>query len=155
MGGRQRLVVFLVIAASLAGWRGASLAKEQPITCKEAPAAVLAAFANAYPRATIKGCAREEEKGQTVYELASVEGKTRRDVTYSADGKPLSVEEAIDLTGLPAGVKAAFNKRFPHGKILSVETVTKGDIMGYEFRIRNEGRTREIVFDAEGNELKM
>lgn len=147
-----RLRVVLLAASTLL--LGASaLAKEQRITRDEVPKAVLSAFEEAYPKATIKGYARETEKGQTAYEIESVEGNTRRDITYNSDGKLISVEEAVGISDLPPGVKGALAKKFPDAKILRAERVMKGAVAAYEFRIEHEGTTTEIVFDAEGKEL--
>lgn len=119
------------------------------------PGAVLEAFAKAYPNATIKGYSKETENGQVLYEIESEEGKTARDVTYSADGNVISVEETLDTSELPEGVKAALDTKFPGGKILKAEKVTKGAVVAYEFRIKHKGKKMEIVFDPEGNELRM
>ena len=151
----QRLVQLVVLATLVLGLSASALAQEQRIIRKDVPAAVLAVFAQAYPKATIKGYRKEMDKGQTVYEIESVEGKTRRDVTYSADGKLISVEETVNTNELPPGVKAALDKKFPGGKILRAEKVTKRTVVGYEFQIEHKGKTTEIVFDPTGNELKM
>ena len=150
----QRRVLGALIALPVLALSELVLAKEQRITRNEVPEAVLAAFEEAYPKATIKGYARETEKGQTAYEIESLEGKTRRDVTYTPHGKLISVEETVDTSDLPPGVKAALAKKFPDGKVLRAERVMKGAVVGYEFRIEHEGATTEIVFDAQGNELK-
>ena len=151
----QRLVQLVVLATLVLGLSASALAQEQRILRKDVPAVVLAAFAGAYPKATIKGYSKEMDKGQTVYEIESVEGKTTRDVTYSADGKLISVEESVNTSELPPGVKAVLDKKFPGGKILRAEKVTKGTVVGYEFRIEHLGKTTEIVFDPKGNELKL
>ncbi len=151
----QRLVQFLVLPTLVLGLSALALAQEQRITRKDLPAAVLTAFAKAYPKATIKGYSKEMDEGQTVYEIESVEGKTTRDVIYSADGKLISVEESVSTSELPPEVKAALDKRFPGGKILRAEKVTKGTVVGYEFQVQHKGKTTQIVFDPKGNELKL
>jgi hypothetical protein len=160
----QTLVQVAVLASLILGLSASSLTQERRIACKNVPAAVLAAFTEAYPKAVIKGCSKEMDKGQTVYEIVSVEGKTRRDIIYSADGKLILVEESLDVSEMPPPVKAALDKKFPGAKILRSEKVTKGTVVGYEFQIENKSkRTRrrlprlrtEIVFDSMGNELKL
>ena len=151
----HRPVQLVILAPLVLGLSMSALAQERQITRKDVPAAVLVAFAEAYPRAVIKGYSKEMDKGQTVYEIESVEGKTTRDVIYSADGKLISVEEAVDTSDLPPGVKAALDKKFPGGKIVRAEKVTKGTVVGYEVWIQHMGKTTEIVFDPNGKELKM
>ena len=128
--------------------------KEQQINRKGVPAAVLAAFEKAFPSATIKGYSKEKDNGQLTYEIESVEGTITRDVTYTEDGTLISVEETVDTSQLPQGVSAALDKKFPGGKIRKAEKITKGNIVTYEFKIKHNGRTTEVVFDPEGNEVK-
>ncbi len=116
---------------------------------------MLAAFENAYPNAKIKGYSKEMDNGRLVYEIESVEGSAARDVTYTADAALVSVEETMDTSELPPGVRAALDKKFPGGKIRKAEKVTKGAVVAYEFKIKHNGRTTEVAFDAEGNELNL
>ena len=149
----QKLVPLLALAALVLGLT-AALAGERQIERKEVPAAVLAAFAGAYPKADIKGYSTEEENGQTVYEIESVEGLVTRDVTYTADGAVVSLEETLDTSALPRKVKSALKKTFPKGKVLKAEKVTKGSVVAYEFQIELNGQKTEVVFDPQGNELE-
>jgi hypothetical protein len=53
----------LMVALAVAGCMGAPAgAKEQKIRCEAVPAAVRAAFEQAYPKANIKACAKEALK---------------------------------------------------------------------------------------------
>ena len=155
----QRLIQLALLAALILGLGAPVVAQgeqEQQIKRKDVPAAVLAAFAKAYPNAKIKGYSKEPEteNGQAVYEIECAEGKTTRDVTYAADGTLVLIEETLDTSELPPGVKAALDNKFPDGKIRKAERVTKGTDVRYEFKIKHNGQTTEIVFDPEGNELE-
>lgn len=154
MKPRKMLVQFLLLAALVCGLAAPSLARERQIGREEVPAAVLTAFAGAYPNATVKGYSTEKEKNQVVYEIESVEGMVMRDVTYAADGTVVSIEETLDKSALPREVKSALNKRFPKGKVLKAEKVTRGADVAYEFQVEDKGKRFEIVFDSEGNELE-
>jgi len=151
----QRLVQLVVLASLVLGLSAPAPAQVQQLTRKDVPAAVLAAFETAYPKATIKRFIKEMDKGQIVYELETIEGKTTRDIIYSADGKMLLLEESVNLSDLPPAVKAALDKKHPGEKILRSEKVIKGSVTGYEFQIEHNGKTIEVVFDSMGNELKM
>jgi hypothetical protein len=135
---------------------GSALAEdgEQIVPCKDIPAAVMAAFAKAYPNATIKSCAKEVEDGETSYEVASVENDVNRDVLYDPEGKLIVVEETIAITGVPKTVQSAVDKKFPKGEILLVEKLMRGSSVNYEFQIRDMGEVKEIVFDPAGNEVE-
>jgi hypothetical protein len=129
--------------------------QETQVQKKDVPEPVLAAFAKAYPKATIKGYAKEMEKGQTMYEVESVEGKTHRDVSFAPDGKLLVVEESMELKDVPAAVQQALEKKFPKAKVNLVEKVTEGGSVGYEFKVTTaEGKKAEVKFDASGKEVK-
>src|SRR5262245_64073301 len=84
-----------------------ALTEEQKLSCRAVPAPVRTAFEKAFPKAKIKHCSREVEKDKTAYEIASLEGETRRDVTFSADGTMVSVEEAIAFGSAPEAVQRA------------------------------------------------
>ena len=72
-----------------------------PNFCDGVPGAVRAAFEKAYPKATVNACAQEVEAGETVYEIASKEGGTGRDVLFRADGGLILVEETVALGDVP------------------------------------------------------
>ena len=150
----QKLVPLLALAALVLGLTATTLAGERQIERKDVPAAVLAAFAGAYPKAEIKGYSTEEENGQTVYEIESVEGLVTRDVTYATNGTLISLEETLDTSALPRKVKSALHKAFPKGKVLKAERITKGTAVTYEFQIEHNGQKSEVVFDPQGNELE-
>ena len=127
---------------------------ELTIQCKEVPAAVTSAFAKAYPTATIKGCAKEVEKGQTSYEISSIDGKTARDILYHADGKLIVVEETIDIGSLPEPVQRAAHEKVPKGEIILAEKLTHDSSVTYELQVKDKGETMEIVLDPDGKELE-
>jgi hypothetical protein len=130
-------------------------AGETKLTKKDVPAAVIAAFEKAYPKATMKGFSKEVEKGQTLYEVESVEGKMTRDATYAADGKVHAVEESMDMKDVPAAVQQALEKKYPKAKVDLAEKVTEGNNVGYEFKlITAAGKKAEAKFDAKGKEEK-
>ena len=129
--------------------------QETKIAKKDVPAAVIAAFEKAYPKATMKGFSREMEKGKTVYEVESVEGKMTRDATYSADGKLQVVEESVEMKDVPAAVQQALEKKYPKAKVNRAEKVMEGSSVGYEFHVTTaQGKKAEVKFDAAGKEVK-
>lgn len=141
------------LLAILAGATGAS-AQEQAISCDAVPAAVRVAFEKAFPKATIKECAKEVEKGQTSYEISSTEGETRRDVLFYADGTLIVIEEAIPIESAPDPVQQAVRKMYPGGEIMLAEKLTRDGAVLYEFQVKHLGKLVEIVFDPSGNEVK-
>jgi hypothetical protein len=110
-------------------------AQEKRIPKKGVPQAVISAFEKVYPKATMKGFAREVEGGKTYYEVESVDGNTTRDLLYSADGTVYEIEEGIAAGDLPAPVKSAVTKKYPDGKILKAEKTTHGTAIQYEIKV--------------------
>lgn len=144
-------------AAPKAAPKAAAKAEESEMSVakKDVPAPVLAAFAKAYPKATVKGYAKETEKGQTSYEVESMEGPLHRDVSYAADGKLLLVEESIELKDVPAAVQQALEKMYPKAKVNIAEKVMDGASVAYEFHVTTpQGKKAEVKFDAAGKEVK-
>lgn len=128
---------------------------EKEISKKDVPAPVLAAFAKAYPKATVKGFAKELKNGNPVYEVESMEGPTHRDVSFAPDGKVLTVEESMDMKDVPEAVRQALEKKFPMAKVELAEKVMEGTSVAYEFHVTTaQGKEAEVKFDANGKEVK-
>jgi hypothetical protein len=117
------------------------------------PKAVLTAFKTAYPVAVIKGTSKEMEKGLVRYELESVDGKINRDIVYASDGSALEIEESGDIGPIPAAVKQAIAEKYPQGKLLKIEKMTRDQEVSYEALIR-VGKTKiEMEFSPDGKEM--
>jgi hypothetical protein len=129
-------------------------AAERKIACKSVPAAASDAFKAAYPKAVVKGCAKETDKGAVAYEFSSEEGKTHRDVVYSEDGKLMVAEETIPFDTAPDAVKAAVKQKYPKGTVTLAEKLTGHGVVKYEFRVKSAGKTVEAVFDEQGREVE-
>jgi hypothetical protein len=136
-----------------AGGMSASAQEEQAIKCNKVPAAVYTAFQTAYPKATIRDCSKEIEKGKVAYEISSLEDKTRRDILYHEDGTVIVVEEAIPSGDLPEPVRLAIGKKYPKGPITLAERLTRDSTVSYEIRLKHRGKTLELVYDPDGKEV--
>jgi hypothetical protein len=115
----------------------------------ELPAAVKDAFKKSYPKATIRGTAKETEDGKTVYEVESVENGKARDLMYNADGTVISIEEEMNAADLPAPVAAALKKLYPKATISVAEKVTEGKTIQYELQIKGAAVTN-VAFLPDG-----
>ncbi|HXC18063.1 MAG TPA: PepSY-like domain-containing protein [Holophagaceae bacterium] len=146
----SRALVFLLAAACLAP---SARAGEKKLSEKQMPAPVLAAFHKAYPAAAIRGLAVETEHGQTTYEVESLDGKTRRDLSYLADGTLAEIEETIPESDLSAPVLAAVKAKHPAVKIRKAEKDTKGSAVTYEIHVEENGRHHEVAVTPDGRVL--
>jgi len=99
------------------------------------PAAVEAAFKKAYPTATIKNSSAEKEDGKVEYEIESVDGTTKRDLVYLADGTLVVAEEQIEAAAVPAPVLTALKARYPKATVTKYEKLTKGTAISYEMAL--------------------
>lgn len=127
-------------------------AADKKITKKDVPVAVLKAFEQAYPKATVKGYAMEKEDGTTYYELETIDGKTKRDLLYHEDGTTVEIEEAVTMKDLPAAVAKAFAKESPKLQASKIEKVTRGASVTYDFSM-GKGKS-ELVIDPSGTIVK-
>jgi hypothetical protein len=114
------------------------------------PEAVQAAFKTTYPKAFIIGMSKETEKGVTYYEIESVDGKQKRDLLFTADGKVAEIEEAIDPAALPEAVTRILSKNFPDAKLLNAEALTKDGQKSFEVQMQLKGKKKEVAFDVFG-----
>jgi hypothetical protein len=114
------------------------------------PPAVLDSFKAAYPQAVIKGASQETEKGVTYYEIESVDGKTGRDLLYTADGTAVEVEESVAPGTLPPAVLQALAEAYPGYKILKAEELLKGGQKFFELQIGVKDKKIGVTIDPSG-----
>ncbi len=143
-------VFLLVCAVNMVAFAQA----EKKIAKKDVPASIIAAFAQAYPKAIVKTYIKEQKDGKTVYELESKDGSLSRDVIYAADGTVLEVEEAMDVKALPEAVAKAVLAQYPKAALKTAEKITKGAIIEYEVGFKSGKSTMEMVLDANGTVVK-
>ena len=142
-----------LLAGACAVLTAQAQASERKLTEKQMPAAVLAAFHKAYPAATIHGLSVEKEHGKAFYEVESLDGTTRRDLSYLADGSVAEIEETIAAADLPAAVRAAVKSKHPRGMVMKAEKNTKGATLTYEILVLDGKNLREVVVNPAGKVL--
>ena len=115
-----------------------------------APQAVMSAFKQAYPNATILHVSRERRDGKVVYELETRDGTMRRDLIYDLEGHTLEIEEILPADSVPAAVRAGLERDLKGATILGAERVMRADTVLYEVQARKAGRTQILTYDPEG-----
>jgi hypothetical protein len=104
---------------------------------------------------TVHGCVKDVSGGKTTYEIEMVTPNGSKDVTFSAAGDVLEVEQQVDTAALPPAVAAAFTKAAGGGKLGKVESLTReGKLVAYESTIEKGGRHRELAFRPDGTTMK-
>ena len=88
--------------------------------------------------ATIKGYSEETENGKTTYEVEMMVHGHTKDVELDPSGAVVEIEEEAAMDSLPANVKAGLTAKAAGGKILKVETLTKGSkLVAYEAKVQS------------------
>ena len=148
------VMVCLLAAAALSADKEKEEGKEQKLTKKDLPAAVVTAFEKSYPKAVIKEVSKETEDSTTTYEIVSVDGTVARTVAYTADGKVAEIEEVVKVRDLPQAAQQALAKDYPKAKLERVEKVIKGGVTTFEVLVVAGKERTEVVLDSAGKQVK-
>jgi uncharacterized membrane protein YkoI len=133
--------------------KGSAEDAEQKVTLESLPPAVQRAVKAQSEGATLRGLAKEQQDGATVYEVELTVHGRHRDVILDAQGTTLIVEEETTLSEIPPSARSAIQKAVGKGKLLLVEKVTKGATTFYEAQI-SDGKAVEVKVDADGKTVK-
>jgi len=126
-------------------------AAERKVQMKDLPPAVQQAVQANLNGGTLKGLSREVEHGKTQYEVESTLNGRARDFLLDTAGHLIEVEEELAIDAVPAPVKAAAEAR---GKIVMIESVTRGRTVTYEAHVEKNGKKIEVALDANGKSPK-
>jgi uncharacterized membrane protein YkoI len=133
---------------------GTLCAADQKIKLQDMPPAVQQAVKEQSKGATVRGYAKEVEDGKTSYEAELTVNGRAKDISFSADGKVLAIEETVPLASIPAPARAAIQKIAGAGKVNKVESVTEEGTINYEAAITKGGKRSEVKVNAEGKAVK-
>jgi hypothetical protein len=129
-------------------------AQEKKIKRSDLPPAVEKTVAAQSAGATIKGFSTEKENGQTLFEMELTVNGHSKDISMTADGAIVEIEEQVALDSLSAEVKAGLQAKAGNGKILKVETLTKKNkIVAYEAQVETNGKKSEVQVGPDGKPL--
>jgi len=147
---KRSLIAFalLVTTASALG------AQERKIARRNLPAAVARTAATESQGAKIRGYSQEHEKGQTFYEVEMTVNGHHRDVLIDSSGTVVEVEEQVQLIDVPGAVRDSLRAAAGKGKVIGVESITKGGrIVAYEARVNTKGKRSEVSVDPDGKRI--
>jgi len=122
----------------------------QKYKSSDMPKAVIEAFNKMYPNATAIGYDIENENGGKFYEVESKEGDIRRDLLFNADGSISEIEEVIPVSSVPDNVTAGVYAKYPKGRIIKAQKVTKGSETLYEVVVKNGKKKLEVRLNTNG-----
>jgi hypothetical protein len=145
----RRILVVLGLVTVVLG------AEETRVRMKDLPPAVQKTVQEQTRTAKLRGLAKEVENGKTYYEAETTVNGKSRDILIDPDGTVVEVEEATTLAAIPEPARKAFQQQAgAAGKVLRVETVTKGSAISYEAVIQKAGKKSEVAVHADGTPVK-
>ncbi|MFO0852448.1 MAG: PepSY-like domain-containing protein [Gemmataceae bacterium] len=101
-------------------------AGEEKVPLDKVPAAIRDAVAKRFPKAKIKGAAKEQDDAKKwVYEITLKQDKLNIDVTVTPEGAITLIEQELTFKDLPTAVAATFEARYPKATYKIVESVTR------------------------------
>lgn len=146
----RQIALTAVFALGMAGLVVAKGA-DQKLQMKDLPAAVQKGVTANLNDGTLKGLSKEVEGGKTIYEVETTLNGRTRDFLLDATGRLIELEDEMAMDVVPAAVKAALEA---HGKIVKVESVTRGKVVTYEGTVEKDGKKSEVAVDANGKKVK-
>ena len=108
------------------------------------PPAVLKAFQQAYPGATLSATSQERSAGRTLLRVESVDRARRHVVLYDPSGPVVEVAEQVEERELPRPVAAAMHSH-PRAIFVSAMKVTRGGNVRYELTLRGTRKTAMVA----------
>jgi len=148
---KNYLVAFAAGTLLLAG---SASAQEKKIKRSDLPPAVEKTVAAQSAGATIRGFSTEKEKGQTLFEVEMTVSGHSKDVSMTADGSIVEVEEQVAFDSLSPEVKAGLQAKAGKGKITKVESLTKKEkLVAYEAQVVTNGKRSEVQVGPDGKPL--
>lgn len=144
----MKILILTLAAAALL----APAAPAQKVAAAQVPAAALATFKQQFP--TVKAVKWEKEGAD--YEAGFEMGKAEMSAVITAAGVLKETETEMPLAQLPAAVQktlAANYKAFKTTEAAKIVTAATGATT-YEAEISRGGKHRDVMFNADGTEVK-
>jgi uncharacterized membrane protein YkoI len=141
-------------AALLVAGAGARV-DEEKVPLDKVPKAVLDGVKAKFPKAELKGAAKETEDGKTVYEVSFQYKGANYDVILTPEGKITLIEKEIAAKDLPKAVAKALADKYPKATIKLAEELSDGDdkVTAYEVLLVTDKKELEIKLDPKGKVL--
>jgi len=139
----------ILLAASALLLAGSAFA--QKLTTAQVPAAVVATFQKAFPKAT----AVKWEKEASNYEAGFQQDGATMSALLGAGGELKEIETSLAPSALPAPVRATLALRYKSIKVNEAARIvaTKTGAITYEAEVRQNGKNRDVLFTADGKEV--
>lgn len=156
----RKTAVVMVTGLVVVVGASARAGKEEKLALDKLPQAVANAVKARFPDAKLKGAEKEEEDGETIYEVGLVENSGQKvDVSLVADGTIKEIERELEAADLPKPVRETVSAKYAGGKVKIVEEVIlvkegKEQLDCYEFKIAKGDKVTEVKIAADGKVKK-
>ena len=152
----QKFIMELcAVTTAMAFSMPAAWAAEEKVPLDKLPKAVTSAVKAKFPDAELKGAAKEEVDGKTIFEVSLKSKGHDHDVSLTPEGKIIEIEKTIAAKDLPAAVTRGLDQKYPKATIKLAEELTKGNTVSYEVVIETADKKKlEVVLDATGKITK-
>ena len=145
-----------VIMAAVAACSGAAIAQESEveIPLEELPPVVREAADEHVGQGEIRSVVKEVEDGEVHFEIEILEDGRERDVLIDSRGEVVEIGQELDVESLPKLVFDRLVSLSEGGRILEVESTSRGDTVTYEAIVATPaGRLRRVKVGADGRRL--
>jgi hypothetical protein len=144
----RRRVITLVVGAAATVFVVRAFAQTSGNQSEAAPPAVMKAFQQAYPSASVSATTQVRDGGRTVFRIEGVDKGRRRVALYDVGGAVVEVSEQVEEKELPAPVAAAMHSH-PRAIYGGGMKVTRGGSVEYHLTVRGTSKT-EMIAKADG-----
>lgn len=129
----------------------ASATHAQNLKPAQVPAAVVATFMRVFPQAKAVRWEKEDNR----YEAGFAQGGSQLSALISAAGELEETETSLAPSALPAPVRQALAKHYKGLKVSEAAKIVaaKTGAVSYEAEVRENGKSRDILFTADGHEV--
>lgn len=117
-------------AAHASGKHGKKIPKDK------IPETVRVNYGRAFGKAPIVSCYESDLDGKTVYRIVSKQDKRKVKLLYTMGGVLEEMVEPLADAQIPLPVIGSVAARFPRGKILSAQRITRGKTVLYAVTVR-------------------
>ena len=154
--GLLRMFCTFFIIGTVLSFSSCEKEYENEITEKEVPQAVLKAFTENYPGASVREYSEEFEDGKKHYEISFEFQGQKIDILYNDEGEVVELEETISAEDMPGQIQEAISREIPQYSLILIESVKKEGKFFYEAKVLNlkDRKKYELFFSESGKLLE-
>jgi hypothetical protein len=123
---------------------GAAVPAQTPNRAASLPPAVLKAFEQAYPGASIAAASQQRDGDRVLYRVETVDKGRRRTALYERSGRLVERGDEVGQGELPPPVTAAWRSH-PRAVSVTAVKITRGTVVEYHLTLRGTRKTAMVV----------